>query len=57
MKRIAHAEVCPVCKGEGKVGTLFDFETGAIVKSGKRCNGCSGKGWVQVTDTYPKSLK
>ena len=31
-----HAEVCPVCKGEGNY-------------NGKQCHGCNGKGWVEVT--------
>ncbi len=34
---MAHAEICPVCKGNGKV----EKET---------CHGCGGKGWVQVDD-------
>ena len=31
-----HAELCPVCKGNG------------VVEGDKKCHGCDGKGWVTV---------
>ena len=35
------AELCPVCKGEGKY-------------KGEKCHGCDGKGWVEVRENnYP----
>lgn len=34
---MAHAEICPVCKGE---------------RDGKPCHGCGGKGWVTIEDNY-----
>ena len=39
---MAHAEICPVCEGKGKVKK-------------KPCHGCSGLGWVTVQDeqSYP----
>jgi DnaJ-class molecular chaperone len=40
-----HAEVCPVCKGSGKV-------KGSVGGVGQQftvfCHGCDGRGWVQV---------
>jgi len=35
-----HSELCPVCKGTGKVDE-------------KRCHGCNGLGWVTVVDGQP----
>jgi hypothetical protein len=32
---MAHSELCPVCKGKGKV-------------KDKNCHGCFGKGWVTI---------
>lgn len=37
---MAHAQQCPVCGGSGKVKE-------------KICHGCDGRGWVEVSDTYP----
>jgi len=35
------AELCPVCKGEGKY-------------KGEKCHGCDGKGWIEVRENnYP----
>lgn len=41
---MAHSEICPVCKGKGKVPLTEDSW------DDKTCNGCSGKGWVVVPD-------
>jgi len=37
-----HAELCPVCNGNGKVA-----EKGKITKE-QLCHGCGGLGWVKV---------
>ena len=49
-----HAEICPVCKGDGVVtitSTSIDYyhttTTGTYV-----CHGCGGCGWVVVPDDY-----
>jgi hypothetical protein len=40
---MAHAQICPVCMGKGKL------------PNGDICNGCFGRGWVEVSDNgwYP----
>lgn len=40
---MAHAEICPICKGTGK-------KKKDIMITEEICNGCSGKGWVTVQD-------
>lgn len=45
-----HAEICPVCKGNGWIYVDVD---GRITWSGwekKKCHGCGGKGWIVVPD-------
>lgn len=37
---MSHAELCPVCKGTGKVNE-------------KECHGCQGKGWIEIGDSIP----
>ena len=39
-----HAELCPVCKGEGTV--ILEKEAAVRVP----CHGCDGRGWVTVQD-------
>lgn len=40
-----HAEVCPVCKGEGNV--FKPPQTPTSVRSVfRQCQGCGGSGWV-----------
>jgi DnaJ-class molecular chaperone len=52
-----HTEICPVCKGSGKV-RMFDgylvAEDAAHVKGEeeKTCHGCNGKGWVTVENYF-----
>jgi len=36
------AVICPVCMGEGKTRPNWKTET--------ICNGCDGKGWVQIQE-------
>ena len=47
-----HAEICPVCKGKGKVSV--DIKDGTRytgnIDYAKMCYGCNGKGWVTVRD-------
>lgn len=38
---MAHAEICPVCYGSGKIGAEGPVER-------KTCHGCNGKGWVEI---------
>lgn len=55
---MSHAEVCPVCKGTGKVKEYdkhfspfgFNFSS-SFSFTEKTCHGCLGKGWITVTDT------
>lgn len=52
-----HAEVCPVCHGNGKIPQppfheILDValprdDTGRLIVT---CHGCGGKGWVEVGD-------
>lgn len=37
---MAHAEICPVCKGSGRIGSERHER--------RDCHGCGGKGWVEV---------
>ena len=46
---MSHAELCPVCKGVGKVASVPDRETTAACTA-EICHGCNGKGWVEVSD-------
>lgn len=41
-----HAELCPVCNGEGKI----ESEYKPLVEP-KECHGCKGKGWIEVQDS------
>jgi len=40
-----HAELCPVCKGNGKVAEKDIY--GKITEE-QLCHGCGGLGWVKV---------
>jgi DnaJ-class molecular chaperone len=42
-----HAEICPICKGQGTV-PLYP-QGGYTVEPPQPCHGCGGKGWVEVT--------
>ena len=37
MINMAHSEICPVCKGKGKL-------------EDKPCHGCAGLGWITIQD-------
>jgi len=43
---MAHAELCPVCKGKGQL----PFEETSSVNMMRPCHGCGGGGWVEVKD-------
>lgn len=52
---MAHAQICPVCGGKGKIPKGGNTTDAAIETF---CNGCSGKGWVEVQDApvvFPSS--
>lgn len=54
---MSHSEICPVCKGTGKIREYnssfspfgFNYNSGFNFAE-KVCHGCQGKGWVTVTD-------
>ena len=42
------AVICPVCKGSGVIN--IEVEGSATGPYMKTCHGCSGKGWVEISD-------
>lgn len=46
-----HAEVCPICQGEGLICDVEPDETTGVCPRYHVCNGCQGKGWISVADT------
>ncbi len=48
---MSKAVVCPVCGGSGKFQQ--GNETSGRIKIGCPCHGCSGKGWVEIGNSYP----
>lgn len=45
---MSHAEVCPVCKGSGKVFSSSSNTTATSIQ--ETCHGCDGDGWIIVDD-------
>jgi len=43
---MGRAVVCPICNGTGKVKPTISYND----DKGQICHGCSGKGWVEVSD-------
>lgn len=43
-----HAELCPVCKGSGRLD-LFGVSAN-VPPTTVQCHGCTGLGWVAVPD-------
>ena len=58
MEYINHAEICPVCSGEGKITKHYSptDHTTAQTSYSYTCHGCNGKGWVIVQDGYKTSI-
>ena len=46
---MAKAVLCPVCNGRGTTKSIDLMEAGAEYP----CNGCGGKGWVEVREDSP----
>jgi len=46
-----HAEICPICKGRGRVPEDPEWDSGPS-PSTRVCHGCNGKGWVEVEGEY-----
>ena len=42
---MSHSEICPVCKGKGKLKDPENIEHSDIP-----CHGCQGLGWVTLQD-------
>lgn len=57
---MSHAEICPVCKGKGKINknrSIIESELSFDpAKELKTCHGCGGLGWVAVRDEGLKNL-
>jgi len=43
---MAHAEICPICHGRGKIRNPEDITTPMEIT----CHGCGGKGWIEVSN-------
>lgn len=52
---MAHAEICPVCKGSGKLKNYPDLDqpSTTVPAPDVTCHGCGGCGWVTVGVDYP----
>ena len=46
---MAHAEICPICNGEGQVKDKRNPSPHAM----KQCHGCGGTGWITVQEPSP----
>jgi len=46
---MAHAEICPICHGKGKLPD--DSKITAVREFKVTCYGCSGRGWIEVSDS------
>lgn len=58
---MAHAEICPVCEGIGRIKELNDGTINKIELSlpinARVCHGCDGKGWVTVEDEVVEKME
>lgn len=51
---MTHSERCPICLGSGKLLYQNYFnESSCSNTSEHTCHGCTGKGWIEVNDSYP----
>ena len=46
------SEICPVCLGKGKIEKSLEEVYGSRNRM-KTCNGCEGKGWIEVHEDTP----
>jgi DnaJ-class molecular chaperone len=44
---MSHAEVCPVCRGSGKLKPPSHPDY-IVVPTPQTCHGCGGSGWVRI---------
>ena len=49
---MSKAQMCPVCKGRGKIPGHKDMGS-TVIENGKTCHGCDGRGWVEVGGDDP----
>lgn len=49
---MSHAEVCPVCQGQGKFVNPDNGKTTAPMPD-VPCHGCQGDGWIMLFDEPP----
>jgi len=42
-----HAELCPICKGRGKI-VIDEMPDVTAAPQPQICYGCGGKGWVEI---------
>jgi len=47
---MSHAQVCPICNGEGKIPKPKGQWTTSTLENSEICYGCGGRGWVEVSD-------
>ena len=48
---MTHAEICPVCKGKGRIPENYPVPyCDTPSKKLKVCHGCGGNGWIEVSD-------
>ena len=50
--KMAHAELCPVCNGKGRIRTGNAW-TATGEGQWKSCHGCGGTGWITIQDPKP----
>ncbi len=51
---MAHAQICPICEGVGKLRCFNGVRVTGIEINGEKeeqCHGCGGKGWVEVGES------
>jgi hypothetical protein len=57
---MSHAEICPVCGGTGKVRKKIEQAGPATTTDAPlevTCNGCHGRGWIEVgAPDFPREV-
>jgi len=51
-----HAEICPICKGRGRVPEDPEWDSGPS-PSTRVCHGCNGKGWIEVEGAREQPIR